>query len=90
MNEQSYKSIVTKCWADPDFKRRFIADPVKTLRAEGVSVPDGVKITVIENTPTEFTFVIPPDLSELSDEALGGVSGGKTYGPKDFELMRVI
>jgi len=77
MNEQTYKSIVTKCWADPNFKQRLIADPLATLLAEGVSVPDNIKVTVVENTSTEFTFVIPPKTSELSDDALDDVSGGR-------------
>ncbi|MEI6034242.1 MAG: NHLP leader peptide family RiPP precursor [Verrucomicrobiae bacterium] len=77
MNEQAYKSIITKCWADAEFKRRLMADPAGTLRTEGVSVPNGSKVTVVENTVNEFTFVIPPEFSELSDEALDGVSGGK-------------
>ncbi len=76
MNEQAYKSIITKCWGDSDFKSQLIAEPVATLRAEGVAVPDGIKVNVVENTPTEFTFVIPPESSELSDEELAGVAGG--------------
>ncbi len=84
MNEQTYKSIITKCWGDPEFKRRLIAEPIKTLRSEGVSLPDGVKVTVVENTATEFTFVIPPEPSELSDEALEGVAGGApSYSPQN-------
>jgi len=76
MNEQTYKTILTKCWADPDFKQRLIAEPVKTLRAEGVTVPDGIQVTVVENTTSEFTFVIPPEPSELSDQAMDRISGG--------------
>jgi len=76
MNKETHKTILTKCWGDPDFKQRLIADPVETLRTEGVCVPEGVKVTVVENTATEFTFVIPLDTSELSDEALDDVSGG--------------
>ena len=76
MNEQTYKTIVTKCWGDPDFKHRLIVDPVATLRTEAFSVPDGIKVTVVENTASEFTFVIPPESVELSDDALDDVSGG--------------
>jgi len=84
MNEQTYKTIITKCWGDPDFKQRLIADPVGTLRAEGISVPDGIKVTVVENTATEFTFVIPSEPSELSDEELDGVAGGWNGSSGDF------
>ena len=76
MNEQTYKSIVTKCWADPDFKQRLNAEPAETLRAEGVAVPDGVKVTVVEDRAGEFTFVIPCECTELSDDILDRVSGG--------------
>jgi len=76
MNEQTYKTIVTKCWGAPAFKQRLIANPVATLCAEGVSIPDGIKVTVVESTPTEFTFVIPNEPSELTDEELEGVAGG--------------
>ncbi len=79
MNEQTYKTIVTKCWADPDFKSRLIAAPVEILRSEGVTLPDGTKVNVVENTPTEFTFVIPPEPSELSEDELEGVSGGRIW-----------
>jgi len=76
MNEQAYKSIITKCWGDPAFKQQLIANPVGILRNEGVAVPDGIKVNVVENTANEFTFVIPPEPSELSDEALEDVAGG--------------
>ena len=79
MNEQTYKSIITKCWGDPAFKQRLIADSVGTLRIEGVTLPDGTKVNVVENTPTEFTFVIPPEPSELSEDELEGVSGGRIW-----------
>ena len=68
--------IISKCLADTAFKQRFMADPVATLKAEGFTVPDGVKVNVVENTATEITFVIPAPLSDVSDEALAGVAGG--------------
>jgi len=76
MNKETYKTIVTKCWGDPAFKTKLIADPTATLRTEGVTVPDGIKVTVVENTASEFTFVIPPDPSELSEDDIDGISGG--------------
>jgi hypothetical protein len=76
MNEQAYKSIITKCWADPAFKQQFIADPVGILRSEGVAVPDGIKINLVEDTASQITFVIPPEPSELSEEVLEEVAGG--------------
>jgi len=88
-NQETDKTILTKCWADPDFKQRLIADPVKTLRTEGVTLPDGIKVNVVENTATEFTFVIPPETSELSDDELTGVVGG-VEGAAQPKIIKVI
>ena len=85
MNEQAYKTIITKCWADPEFKQRLMADAVGTLRAEGIPVPEGTRVNVVENSSRQFTFVIPSEPTELSDEALDGVSGGKGLGWRPIE-----
>jgi len=71
-----YQQIISKCLADAAFKQQFIADPVAAIKAEGLTLPDGVKVNVVENTATEITFVIPAPLSDVSDEALAGVAGG--------------
>ncbi|POZ50895.1 NHLP leader peptide family RiPP precursor [Methylovulum psychrotolerans] len=81
MNEeqiQQYSQIVAKCWADAEFKAKLMGDPVATLAAEGIAVPDGIELQVLENTATTVNLVLPPppEESELSDEDLGFVTGG--------------
>ncbi|ASF46664.1 NHLP leader peptide family RiPP precursor [Methylovulum psychrotolerans] len=81
MNEeqmQQYSQIVAKCWADAEFKAKLIADPKATLAAEGIAVPDGIELRVLENTATVVNLVLPPPPTEgeLSDEDLGSVTGG--------------
>jgi len=47
------------------------------LKAEGIDVPAGMTVTVVENTDKQFHLVLPPvPTDELSDDALDGVSGG--------------
>lgn len=99
--EQSKKMdrVVAKAWADEDFKRKLVSNPEQTLKAEGVEIPGGKKVKVVENTDklvhiipkigrdvrllknTEelVHFVLPakPAESELSDEMLDQVAGGK-------------
>jgi hypothetical protein len=72
------QQIIAKCWSDDSFKEKLIADPHTTLAAEGVEIPEGVKINVLSNTADTFHLVIPamPEDMELSDEELDGVSGG--------------
>jgi hypothetical protein len=78
MNDQAkpYQQIIAKCWADEAFKQRLMADPAGTLKQEGMDVPEGMAIHVVENTDQAFHLVIPTKPTELSDEVLEGVNGG--------------
>lgn len=69
--------IVAKAWADPGFKAALLADARTALAGEGVALPDGLRLRVVENTETDVTFILPPPArSDLSDEVLEGVAGG--------------
>ena len=72
--------IIAKAWRDPAFKAELIANPAAALKAEGIDMPAGMAVTVLENTEKHFNLVLPLVPSgELSDEALDGVSGGGAY-----------
>ena len=81
MNDQSqqYQQLIAKCWADKAFKQRLLANPAETLKSEGVEVPEGVRVQVVENTAQVFNLVIPARPTALSDEELGGVAGGNLW-----------
>jgi len=69
--------VIAKAWRDPAFKAELIANPGAALKAEGIDVPAGMAVTVLENTDKQFHLVLPPVPSdELSDEALDAVAGG--------------
>ena len=76
-NEHELGKIIAKAWRDPAFKAELIANPAAALQAEGIEVPEGMTVTVVENTDKQFHLVLPPvPTDELSDEALDGVAGG--------------
>ena len=75
MNKKMSK-VIAKAWSDADFKARLLANPAETLQAEGIEIPDGVKVNVVENTTEQYYFVIPNKVDELSDEDLDKVAGG--------------
>jgi hypothetical protein len=88
--EKKVNELVAKCWEDEGFKQKLMADPVATLKAQGVELPPGMKIQVVENTDQVFTLVIPPRPEDLSDEeldlAVGGlksVTGNSTVCPNE-------
>lgn len=81
-NEEMNKKIdqlVAKTWSDAEFKAKLLANPAETLRAEGIEIPDGVKVTVVENTKEQFYILLPNKSAELSDKELDKASGG-IYG----------
>ena len=76
-NNPEFGKIIAKAWRDPAFKSALIADPAAALKAEGIDVPAGMAVTVLENTDKQFHLVLPPvPTDELSDEALDAVAGG--------------
>ena len=75
--QQAAQQLIARCWAEPEFKARLLADATGTLKAEGYPVPDGHAIQVVESTTNQSYFVIPPaPTNEISDEALNQVAGG--------------
>ena len=68
--------IIAKCWSDESFKRKLLADPAATLKAEGVVVPAGVSVKAFENTDQVVNLFIPARPKDLSDSDLDKVAGG--------------
>jgi hypothetical protein len=85
-NEPEFGKIFAKACRDPAFKAELMANPAAALKAEGIDVPAGMTVTVVENTDKLFHLVLPPVPSdELSDEALAVVAGGAIgFCPKNF------
>ena len=78
-NDAEFGKIIAKAWRDPVFKAELIANPVAALKAEGIDVPAGMAVTVVENTDKQFHLVLPPKPNdELSEEDLDRVAGGST------------
>lgn len=75
--EAALGKIIAKVWGNPAFKAELIANPAAALKAEGIDVPAGMAVTVLENTDRHFHLVLPPaPTDELSDEVLETVAGG--------------
>lgn len=75
---QKITTILAKCWSDKAFKQELLTNTAATLQAEGVQVPAGYTVKVMENTNDTLNFVLPPNPNgELSDLELESVAGGK-------------
>lgn len=77
----SIQKIVTRCWQDEEFKKSLLADPRAILEAEGVDVPEGITIKVVEDTAQVRHFVIPCKVQGLAEGELNWLSGGVVRMP---------
>lgn len=59
--------VIAKAWADEGFKKRLISDPAAVLSGEGITVPEGIDLRIIEDKPGQKTIVLPP----VPDDAAG-------------------
>ena len=73
MKEQKkrlYAKIVAKAWADEAYKEELTANPIAVLASEGVAIPEGVEVQVVEefreSTDDVFYFVLPKPDEDLS------------------------
>ena len=73
---KAYGRVVAKAWADEAFKQRLAADPAAVLKAEGVAVPDGTEVRLVENTDKLLHVTLPAKPAGLTDEQLDLVAGG--------------
>lgn len=75
--EAVFRAIIERSWEDENFKKKLLEDATSALKAEGMPIPDGVKVNVVENSPSVFNFVLPENpKGELSDADLELVAGG--------------
>lgn len=73
---QTLQRIVSKCWSDASYKTRLLADPAGVFKAEGLPMPEGVELRVLEDTDQTVHLVIPARPHALPEEALDAVAGG--------------
>jgi hypothetical protein len=72
-----YAAVMAQAAGDPAFRMRLMADPVATMRAAGIAIPDGVTVKVVENTDTLMHLVLPAvGVHELTDQDLEAIAGG--------------
>jgi hypothetical protein len=76
--EETWGKLVARAWTDDSFRQQLLADPAAVLKENGVPVPAGLQVRVVEDTDTLFHLVLPapPSTDELSEEQLSRVVGG--------------
>jgi uncharacterized ferritin-like protein (DUF455 family) len=78
--EGPWAQVIAKALADEEVKSQLLANPAAVLKAEGIDVSPGLEIKVWENTENVFHLVLPVEPTELTDDDLTHVAGGKHIG----------
>ncbi len=58
--QKAWARIVAKAWADGAYKARLLENAGAVLQAEGLVLPTGAAVRVVEAAPDELLFVLPP------------------------------
>lgn len=79
------QDIVNKAESDAAFREALKRDPHAAIKGLGMSTRPNLKIQVLEETAEQAYVVLPFHTTpgaggELSDDALGAVSGGAAAG----------
>ena len=58
--------VVAKAWSDESFKKKLFSEPKAVLESQGITVPTGLEVKVVEQTDKLVYIVIPfkPDDAE--------------------------
>lgn len=79
--KNAFAEIVTRSWSDQDFHAKLVADPKSTLIENGVDVPTGRRVVLVEDSDDVMHLVLPARPAELSEDQLDSVAGGWWFPP---------
>jgi hypothetical protein len=76
--QQKWGQLVAKSWEDEKLHDRLINDTAAVLKENGIDMPAGVQVKVVQNTNNVIHLPMPPRPSgdEISEEELAAVAGG--------------
>jgi hypothetical protein len=85
LNQDLEVQAIAKAKEDPAFKQLLLTNPKAAIEREiGQSLPSGLEIEVVQQTPNKLYMVLPLEkdqiqTQELSERELESVSGGATF-----------
>ncbi|NBD23120.1 NHLP leader peptide family RiPP precursor [Paenibacillus glycinis] len=64
------EQIIEKAWNDTAFKAALVADPKAALQeAFNIELPEGVQLSVVEETAERLVLFIPPNPVEMAKKS---------------------
>ncbi len=70
--EKEWAKVIAQAWVDEEFKAKLLADPKAVLKAEGIEIPENIKLNLTEAKEDELNLTLPlkPDGLEGSVEEM--------------------
>ncbi|GAC41234.1 NHLP leader peptide family RiPP precursor [Paenibacillus popilliae] len=66
VNQIHMNQIVQRAWEDATFKEKLVADPKSAIKEVlGISLPDHIQLTTVEETVDQYVLVIPPNPAKV-------------------------
>jgi hypothetical protein len=56
---KEYAKIIAQAWVDEELKRRLIEDPATILKENGIEIPEGMTVKVVEQKENEIQIPLP-------------------------------
>jgi hypothetical protein len=63
---KEYAKIIAQAWVDEEFKAKLLADPATVLKENGIEIPEGMTVKVVEQKDNEIQIPLPPRPANLT------------------------
>ncbi len=62
---KEYAKIIAQAWVDEEFKKRLLVDPATVLKENGIEIPEGMTVKVVEKKENEIHIPLPAKPANL-------------------------
>ena len=75
---KAYGKLVIRAWKDEAFKERLFSDPAGVFKENGIDLPEGMEVKMLENTDKLIHFILPPrPKGDILEKDLDLTAGGE-------------
>lgn len=72
-----HQDFMTRLHSDSGLRARMLAEPASVLEEQGISVPPGAELRVVEDSADVCHVILPPSPNAtLADSSMEAVAGG--------------
>ena len=72
-----HQDFVSRLLSDGNLRSRMLAEPARVLKEQGISVPAGAELRVVEDSADVCHVILPPSPNTtLGDSSMEAVAGG--------------